>query len=66
MAQVRCEQFNCECATYQTLKDFEYIHANVLPKIETAYTTGMMASIEVSFAPCIAKSYRINVIDLKI
>lgn len=65
MVQVKCEQFNSECATDRTLKDFEYVHANV-PKIGTAHTTGMMAPTGASFAPYIAKNNRINVIDLKI
>lgn len=66
MVQDRYEQFNCECATDQTLKDFEYVHANVVPKIRTAHTTGMMAPPGASFAPYIAKKNKINVIDLKI
>lgn len=54
MVQIRCEQFNCECTTDQTLKDFEYVYTN-FPKIETAHTAGIMAPIEASFAPYIEK-----------
>ena len=50
----------------RTLKDFEYVHVNVVPKIGTAHTTGMMTPTGASLAPYIVKYNKTNVIYLKI